>query len=79
MKESAVHTKLDELITAIGGTSQSNSGMELSRHGTDVKVSADATLEMLEYLRICIKYQCLDIEATRRENQYLRQMLEGKG
>jgi len=80
MKESAIHTKLGELIMAIGGKNQSNPGVELSgRSKGDVKVSMDTTLEMLEYLSICIKYQCLDIEATRRENQCLRQMLEGKG
>ena len=32
--------------------------------------------ESLDYLRICIKYQLFDLEATRRENKYLRKMLE---
>ncbi len=30
----------------------------------------------LDYLRICIKYQLFDLEATRRENKYLRKLLE---
>lgn len=34
--------------------------------------------ESLDYLRICIKYQLFDLEATRRENAYLRRMLEEK-
>ena len=34
--------------------------------------------ESLDYLRICIKYQVFDLEATRRENAYLRSLLEGK-
>lgn len=35
--------------------------------------------ELLDYLRICIKYQVFDLEATRRENIYLRKLLEGGG
>lgn len=34
--------------------------------------------ESLDYLRICIKYQVFDLEATRRENKYLRKLLESK-
>jgi len=34
--------------------------------------------ESLDYLRICIKYQVFDLEATRRENAYLRKLLEGR-
>ena len=34
--------------------------------------------ESLDYLRVCIKYQLFDLEATRRENKYLREMLEEK-
>ena len=30
----------------------------------------------LDYLRLAIKYMMFDLEATRRENSYLRQMLE---
>jgi len=32
--------------------------------------------ESLDYLRLSIKYLVFDLEATRRENRYLRQMLE---
>ena len=32
--------------------------------------------ESLDYLRLAIKYLVFDLEATRRENAYLRQMLE---
>ena len=31
--------------------------------------------ESLDYLRLSIKYQVFDLEATRRENQYLRDMI----
>ena len=33
--------------------------------------------ESLDYLRVCIKYQTFDLEATRRENKYLKKLLEG--
>ena len=28
--------------------------------------------EVLDYLRVCIKYQEFDLEATRRENEFLK-------
>jgi len=35
--------------------------------------------ESLDYLRLSIKYLLFDLEATRRENQYLRKMIEDEG
>lgn len=35
-----------------------------------------ALYENLDYLRVCIKYQAFDLEATRRENKYLKKLLE---
>jgi len=32
--------------------------------------------ESLDYLRLCIKYQFFDLEATRREISYLRRLLK---
>jgi hypothetical protein len=32
--------------------------------------------ESLDYLRLSIKYLVFDLEATRRENQYLRKLLD---
>lgn len=34
--------------------------------------------ESLDYLRLAIKYLMFDLEATRRENSYLRNMLENQ-
>ena len=36
----------------------------------------DSIQESLDHLRLCIKYQVFDLEATRRENKYLRKLLE---
>ncbi len=38
--------------------------------------SVNSLHEFLDYLRICIKYQNFDLEATRRENEFLRKFLE---
>jgi hypothetical protein len=43
-----------------------------------IKKTVDTLQESLEYLRVCIKYQSFDLEATRRENQYLKRLLEEK-
>lgn len=37
----------------------------------------DSLQESLDYLRVCIKYQTFDLEATRRENAHLRKLLDG--
>ena len=38
--------------------------------------SLSSVQESLDYLRLSIKYLVFDLEATRRENGYLRKMLE---
>lgn len=34
--------------------------------------------DSLDYLRLSVKYLVFDLEATRRENQYLRKLLDSK-
>ena len=34
--------------------------------------------DSLDYLRLSVKYLVFDLEATRRENAYLRKMIEGE-
>ena len=41
-----------------------------------IKASVSELQESLDYLRLSVKYLVFDLEATRRENQYLRKMLE---
>jgi len=41
-----------------------------------IKKNVSALQESLDYLRLGIKYLLFDLEATRRENSYLRKMLE---
>ncbi|MEM9881725.1 MAG: hypothetical protein AAF800_02260 [Planctomycetota bacterium] len=46
-----------------------------ARHGK-LKQTVGELQESLDYLRLSIKYLVFDLEATRRENGYLRKMLE---
>jgi predicted nucleic acid-binding Zn-ribbon protein len=48
-----------------------------ARHAKLRKTVTDLQ-ESLDYLRLSIKYLVFDLEATRRENSYLRKMLEQK-
>jgi len=41
-----------------------------------LRASAANVQESLDYLRVAIKYLLFDLEATRRENAYLRKMLQ---
>ena len=43
-----------------------------------LRETVDGLQESLDYLRVCIKYQAFDLEATRRENEYLKRLLEEK-
>ena len=41
-----------------------------------IKKSVQGLQESIDFLRLGIKYMLFDLEATRRENAYLRKMLE---
>ena len=45
------------------------------RH-SQMKKTVGELQESLDYLRLSIKYLVFDLEATRRENKYLRDMIE---
>ena len=42
----------------------------------EIKQSVKTLQESIDFLRLGIKYMVFDLEATRRENGYLRKMLE---
>jgi len=41
-----------------------------------LKATVDGLQESLDYLRVSVKYLVFDLEATRRENAYLRGLVE---
>lgn len=81
MNEAAIRTKLDQLhetvkgwpLHGIAAAGSAESGAYLSTTQEDASVE-----ERLDQLRLQVKYLVFDLEATRRENRYLRQMLDSR-
>ena len=84
MDEARLENKLNELVKEFGGMvdPQHRKLAMLAKQARDshkrLQKSINGLQESLDYLRVCIKYQLFDLEATRRENKYLRDMLEEK-
>ena len=82
MDERRLQTTLDELLSEIGSLPESDRvGLETLTHQTQerqekLKQTVTNSQESMDYLRLSIKYLLFDLEATRRENAYLRKMLE---
>jgi len=84
MNEETFQRKLAELVKEIGTLPASErKKLELlaeqtkQRHA-QLKKTVSSLQDSLDYLRLSIKYLLFDLEATRRENSYLRKMLEEK-
>ena len=79
MNEAAIKQAVAQLVelTRVGdesGKGKPDEGMYLPQ-----KPPLSLTVEeSLEALRLHVKYLAFDLEATRRENRYLRQMLESR-
>ncbi len=84
MDEARLEDKLNELVKEFGGMMepQHRKLTMLAKQAQEshkrLQKSVNSLQESLDYLRVCIKYQLFDLEATRRENKYLRDMLEEK-
>jgi hypothetical protein len=82
MDEAQLGDKLRELVKEFGGAVDSQYGklamlaQQASESHKQLEKSVNNLQESLDYLRVCIKYQLFDLEATRRENEYLRKILE---
>jgi hypothetical protein len=82
MNELTFQEKLDELVKEVGTmpAPQRTKLIMLAKQTQtcheQLKKSVDSLQESLDYLRVSIKYLLFDLEATRRENKYLRKMLE---
>ncbi|MFA5239219.1 MAG: hypothetical protein WC476_05860 [Phycisphaerae bacterium] len=80
MDEAQFKDKLKELVKEFGGATEAqyvSSLIKDSKNQKKLEKSISELQESLDYLRICIKYQLFDLEATRRENEYLRKILGG--
>lgn len=84
MDETNLEAKLNELVNEFGGVVDPRYrklamlAKQARESHKELQKSVDGLQESLDYLRICIKYQLFDLEATRRENKYLRKLLEDK-
>ena len=83
MDISAFEKKLNEFLNEINNPS-ANKGKKLLSVTQQAKLSdkkfrgnLEALHESLDHLRLTVKYVLFDLEATRRENKYLRKILEG--
>ena len=82
MDEATFQNKLAELMGEISTLPKAErdkladlAAQTQKRHQKLRKTVSDLQ-ESLDYLRVAIKYLVFDLEATRRENKYLREMLE---
>lgn len=76
MNEAAVRKSLAELSDVLAFPHRCGEVQDSSAQASDL---VGATLEeTLDFLRLQVKYLVFDLEATRRENMYLRRMLEGR-
>jgi len=82
MNESEFQSKVAELMGEIT-TLPAAERQKLQQIAVDarerherLKAKVNSLQESLDYLRLSIKYLVFDLEATRRENGYLRKMLE---
>ena len=81
MDELTFQRKMQELLNRIKdmpGEADPASEASDDRSGRRerIKASVSELQESLDYLRLSVKYLVFDLEATRRENAYLRRMLE---
>ena len=84
MDAASFENKLNELMKELD-SSHSSGGERLitlasqtQKLHNQLKEKVDGLQDALDYLKILVKYQLFDLEATRRENQHLRKLLEDK-
>ena len=82
MNEQTFQHKLAELVAEIGTLPEDERqklemlAQETKERHSQLKKTVTNLQESIDFLRLSIKYLLFDLEATRRENGYLRKMLE---
>ena len=82
MDEAAFENRLHELINEIASVPEpQRTKLETLVKQTGnchkrIRKSIGSLQESLDYLRVSVKYLLFDLESTRRENAYLRKLLE---
>ena len=84
MDETAFEHSLNELVKEMGTIPSPRKkkliivGKKSSESQKQLRNGISRLQDSLDYLRVSIKYILFDLESTRRENTYLRKMLEEK-
>ena len=82
MDDQAFRTRLTELMNKIRELPEQQRpalehlAEEAMHRRERIRTSVAELQESLDYLRLTIKYLVFDLEATRRENAYLRKLVE---
>jgi hypothetical protein len=79
MDEHTFQRKMSELIDRIKdlpGKANNEAVVSNDLQENGLKSSIGDLQESLDYLRLSVKYLVFDLEATRRENAYLRRLVE---
>lgn len=82
MDEVGFQRKLAELVSEIGNLPDEEKARfgdlaeEAKQRHEKLRKTVISLQDSIDYLRLSIKYLLFDLEATRRENGYLRKMLE---
>lgn len=82
MNDADFNKKLGDLLEQIGSLPSSERDKltqladETKERQARMKKTVSELQDSLDYLRLSIKYIMFDLEATRRENAYLRKLLE---
>ena len=82
MDEATFQKRLAELVAEISSLPEEHRtklealAVQTKKRHEQLKKTVSDVHDSLDYLRLCIKYLMFDLEATKRENGYLRQMLE---
>jgi hypothetical protein len=78
MDEAAIKKSLSDITETITSFPVGGQRVAGGIYESDAQPSAAGMEESIDYLRLQIKYLLFDLEATRRENRYLRQLLENR-
>ena len=81
MNEAAIHQKLNEVIGTLRASPVAGLSTKVGSEGcyvSDVDSERVGMDQKLANLHLQVKYLLFDLEATKRENRYLLQMLEAR-
>ena len=78
MNEAVMKERLLELADAVSTSAVAGTAATEGTYLPQAPAGQASLDEALDHLRLQLTYVMFDLEATKRENRYLRQMLEGR-